>query len=137
MKTKTLLTYGAIAAGAYLAYKMLFKKKTDANFANANGGLLSSTFSTSVSGSAGGIIAPSVPIWVLSYVSQNKVPSYIWKSCWNKVQLYVAQKYRFELKKVSQKEQLNMFMTCIAQKKLEMQNQMNLGSSSIRNTATM
>ena len=40
MKTKTILTYGAIAAGAYLAYTMFFKKKSaDANFANANGGI--------------------------------------------------------------------------------------------------
>ena len=40
MKTKNILIYGAIAAGAYLAYTMLFKKKSaDANFANANGGI--------------------------------------------------------------------------------------------------
>lgn len=39
MNTKKILTYGAIAAGAYLAYTFLFKKKSsDANFANANGG---------------------------------------------------------------------------------------------------
>ena len=38
MNTKKLLKYGAIAVGAYLAYTMLFKKKSsDANFANATG----------------------------------------------------------------------------------------------------
>jgi hypothetical protein len=38
MKTKTILIYGAIAAGAYLAYKYFMKPKAEANFANANGG---------------------------------------------------------------------------------------------------
>ena len=39
MNTKKILKYGAIAVGAYLAYTMLFKKKSsDANFANATGG---------------------------------------------------------------------------------------------------
>jgi len=37
MKTKTILTYGAIAAGAYLAYRYFMKPKAEANFANANG----------------------------------------------------------------------------------------------------
>ena len=124
MKTKTILTYGAIAVGAYLAYTMLFKKKTDANFANANGGIYNP------------VITPSVPIWVLNYVSQNKVPTYIWKSCWNKVALYIVQKKNAN-QAFSELEQLNMFQTCIAQKTLQMQNQMNLGSSSVRNTATM
>ena len=132
MKTKTLLTYGAIAAGAYLAYTMLFKKKTDANFANANGGLLSSTFSTSLSGSAG--TPPSVPAWVMKYVNQNKVPSYIWKSCWNEVSFYVAQQRKAK-KVVSQQVQEVIFLKCVNQKRLEMQNQLN--SSSVGNAATM
>ena len=39
MNTKKILKYGAIAVGAYLAYTLLFKKKSsDANFANATGG---------------------------------------------------------------------------------------------------
>ena len=38
MKTKNILIYGAIAAGAYLAYKYFMKPKAEANFANANGG---------------------------------------------------------------------------------------------------
>jgi hypothetical protein len=46
MKTKNILIYGAIAAGAYLAYKFLFKKKTaDANFANASGNGMPSWYS--------------------------------------------------------------------------------------------
>jgi hypothetical protein len=46
MNTKKILTYGAIAAGAYLAYKFLFKKKmADANFANASGSGIPSWYS--------------------------------------------------------------------------------------------
>jgi hypothetical protein len=125
MKTKNILIYGAIAAGAYLAYKY-FMKPADANFANANGGILT----------------PSNPafnqfdIFVDAFVKQNKIPSYIWKSCVNMVKLeYIKQQKQNKI--MSNMAMQQMFLICVNQKIMQMQMQANLGSSSVRNTATM
>jgi hypothetical protein len=48
MKTKNILIYGAIAAGAYLAYRYFMKP----NFANADG-TIGGTFTTGITGTAG------------------------------------------------------------------------------------
>jgi hypothetical protein len=142
MKTKTILTYGAIAAGAYLAYKFLFKKNTsDANFANASGGgLLIPTSGTAQS--SGSLILNQFNIWVDAYVRQNKLPSYIWKPCADMVKrnYYATQNPNVispVLTKNSVQKMQNMFVDCVNKKLIQMQMQANLGSSSVRNTATM
>ena len=123
MKTKTILTYGAIAAGAYLAYRYFMKPKADSNFANANGVIYPSAFN-------------QFDIFVDAYVRQNKIPSYIWKSCANKVKLEYTKQVK-QGKLMSNMAMQQMFLICINEKKLQMQMQANLGSSSVRNTATM
>ena len=131
MKTKNILMYGAIAAGAYLAYKFLFKKNTsDANFANANGG-----FTTTTSGSVGGG-QMLIPSWLTNYVNTHKTPSYIWKPCWTMVQLEIIKQQK-QNKIMSNMAMQQMFEICVNQKIMQMQMQANLGSSSVRNTATM
>jgi hypothetical protein len=168
MKTKTLLTYGAIAVGAYLAYKFLFKKNTsDANFANANGGFSlgnlfggsskgtskgignlfggtsSGTSSGTLTSQLGGILTPpsnpainQFDAWVAAYVKLKKYPTYIWKPCRD----LVVKTYYKNLNQnilMSNIGMQQMFEICVNQKLLNMQNQANLGSSSVRNTATM
>jgi hypothetical protein len=139
MKTKTLLTYGAIAVGAYLAYRFLMKPK-DA-FSNASGGgLLIPTSGTAQS--SGSLILNQFNIWVDAYVRQNKLPSYIWKPCADMVKrnYYATQNPNVispVLTKNSVQKMQDMFLTCVNKKIMQMQMQANLGSSSVRNTATM
>jgi hypothetical protein len=139
MKTKTLLTYGAIAAGAYLAYRYFMKPK-DA-FSNASGGgLLIPTSGTAQS--SGSLILNQFNIWVDAYVRQNKLPSYIWKPCADMVKrnYYATQNPNVispVLTKNSVQKMQDMFLTCVNKKIMQMQMQANLGSSSVRNTATM
>jgi hypothetical protein len=134
MKTKTLLTYGAIAAGAYLAYRYFMKPK-DANFSNASGGgLLIPTSGTAQS--SGSLILNQFNAWVDAYVKLKKYPSYIWKPCKDMVlKAYTKNASNGQL--MSNMAMRQMFEICVNQKLLNMQNQANLGSSSVRNTATM
>jgi hypothetical protein len=127
MKTKNILIYGAIAAGAYLAYKYFMKPKAEANFANANGGV----------GSIGTPLAINqFDAWVAAYVKLKKYPTYIWKSCRDMVVKIYYQNLK-QNKLMSNIGMQQMFEICVSQKLLNMQNQANLGSSSVRNTATM
>jgi len=135
MKTKNILIYGAIAAGAYLAYKFLFKKNTsDANFANANGGFMGFGQLGSQLGTS--LTVKQFDIFVDAFVKQNKIPTYIWKSCRD----LVVRTYYENIKQnklMSNLGMQQMFLICVNQKIMQMQMQANLGSSSVRNTATM
>jgi hypothetical protein len=133
MKTKNILIYGAIAAGAYLAYRFLNAEIKGKRFANADG-TIGGTFTTGGSGTSGSF--NQFDIFVDAYVRQNKIPSYIWKSCANKVRLEYAKQVK-EGKLMSNMAMQQMFLICVNQKIMQMQMQANLGSSSVRNTATM
>jgi hypothetical protein len=128
MKTKTILTYGAIAVGAYLAYT-IFKKKTDANFANANGGLLSSTFSTSVSGSAGTAGAMSIPTknyFLKNYSNYTKIT---FERCYNKLMDRYKNWRLYYTKPMDAQQMIAFFEECLKQRPLKtMTSNSNIGS---------
>ena len=122
MKTKTILTYGAIAVGAYLGYTMLFKKKSDANFANASGG--------SLLGSPLG----AVPAWVMKlknyfFQKYSNYPKITLEKCFNDLMSRVKNWRLFYTQPMDLQQMESFFEDCLKSRPLKtMTSNIKIGS---------
>ena len=124
MKTKTILTYGAIEAGAYLAYRYFMKP----NFANADG-TIGGTFTTGSTGTAG-----STPLKILGkeYLFQkySNYPKINLISCYKKLEDMVRKWSRAYTQPMTSQEQEMFFADCLknSSKKPSIYDKANIGS---------
>jgi hypothetical protein len=127
MKTKTLLTYGAIAAGAYLAYRFLNAEIKGKRFANADG-TIGGTFTTGSTGTAG--MPLKIPEKEYLFQNYSDYPKINLISCYKKLEDRVRNWRLYYTAPMNPKQMEMFFADCLknSSKKPSIYDKANIGS---------